>query len=58
MNQLSPGSEGDPVVLDTSAYSMLNFNVSSMPVVLRFGVCLPEQCKQAMLDDFGQKISI
>lgn len=27
-----------------STYVMLNFNLSSMPVILRQGICLPAEC--------------
>lgn len=28
-----------------NAYMMLNLNVSTMPVILRFGLCLPAICR-------------
>ena len=39
------------------SYSVLNFNVSSTPVALRFGLCLPSACTQADLQGVGAKLS-
>jgi len=35
----------DDLSWDTS-YSIINLNVSSMPVKIRFGICLPSSCTQ------------
>ena len=47
--------EGD-LSWDTS-YSVINLNVSSMPVKIRFGICLPSSCTQEDLYMVGNKTS-
>ncbi|CDW83385.1 UNKNOWN [Stylonychia lemnae] len=40
-----------------SDYSTLNFNLSHLPLILHFGLCLPKECKQANLDKFNEAIT-
>ena len=40
-----------------ASYTLLNFNVSSMPVALRFGICLPSTCTQEDMEELGVKLS-
>jgi hypothetical protein len=36
---------------------VLNLRLSSMPVTLMFGMCLPSACSQILMDDFGNLTS-
>jgi hypothetical protein len=38
-------------------YSIINLNVSSMPVKIRFGFCLPASCSQDDMDGFASNVT-
>ena len=40
-----------------SAYSVLSLNVSTTPVFIRQGICLPSTCTQGMFNEFSTKVS-
>jgi len=40
-----------------ASYTVMNFNVSSTPVALRFGLCLPSTCTQEDMNEVGVKLS-
>jgi hypothetical protein len=40
-----------------AAYSILNFNISTTPVAIRFGICLPASCSQESMYGLGEKFS-
>ena len=40
-----------------SAYAVLSLNVSTTPVFIRQGICLPSTCTQGMYNDFSTKVS-
>lgn len=43
--------------LTETAYTIINFNLSSTPVVLKFGACLPVECTQSQMDQLGSGVS-
>ena len=52
------GSQKRCVDIDSeSAYAVVSLNVSTTPVFIRQGICLPSYCTQGMYNDFGTKIS-
>jgi len=40
-----------------SAYSVVSLNVSTTPVFIRQGICLPSSCTQGMYNEFTAKVS-
>jgi len=40
-----------------SSYVVMNFNISTTPVALRFGLCLPDTCMQDEYDRAGSAVS-
>ena len=42
---------------EVGRYTILNLNVSSMPVKIREGLCLPLECDQNILDIFATNIT-
>ena len=40
-----------------SSYSVFTFNISSVAVWIRFGICLPSVCSQQHLNEFGDNVS-
>eukprot|EP00347_Sterkiella_histriomuscorum_P011994 403370301 len=40
-----------------NSYMLLNLNVSSTPVIMRFGLCMPSACNQAQLDSVFSQVS-
>ena len=43
--------------IEGANYATSNLNITALPMVLRFGLCLPEECKQADFDVAGNAIT-
>jgi len=52
------GSQSQCEAIDlSSSYSVLSLNVSTTPVFIRQGICLPASCSQGMFNDFSNRVS-
>lgn len=38
-------------------YGISSFNVTTLPIIIRFGLCLPEECRQTDFDKAGIAIT-
>ncbi len=38
-------------------FAVANFNLSRLPVVVAFGICMPAECKQADYDQVTDKLN-
>ena len=52
MNECEYGTLGD-----WATYSTLKINITHIPVALISGICLPVECTQTNLTDFGDTVS-
>jgi hypothetical protein len=43
--------------MEEATYSVFSFNVTSIPIVVRFGVCLPSECTFNTLNRGGRALS-
>ena len=52
------GSKSHCEQLDVeSAYAVVSLNISTTPVFLRQGICLPSHCTQGMFNEFSESVS-
>ena len=51
------GSESECEALDNSSYVVMSLNVSTTPVFIRSGICMPSSCSASMYMAVGKSIS-